>query len=329
MTGLSGAKVLIAGGSGFIGANLILRLLSEGCQVRATLHNRPAVVADPRIDYVTADLTFMEDCRRVAEGMDLVFMCAASTSGAAVIQSTPLIHVTPNVVMNAQLLEAAYFAKVKKFLFLSSNAAYPPTGDRPTKEEEMFDGEPYESYVGVGWMKRYTEILCRYYSESLNPSMSTVVIRPSNIYGAYDDFDPATSHVTAATIRKVVERHDPIEVWGTGDDIRDVIYIDDFVDAVVLAAEKLDAFDPLNVGLGVGYSLKEILQIILEVDGYTNAIITYDPTKPSTIPVRLIDTTKAEKVLGFKASISLPEGLRKTVEWYRESTSSPRTVARG
>lgn len=329
MTTLSGAKVLIAGGSGFIGANLIPRVFSEGCQVRATLHQRPAVIEDPRIDYVTADLTYMEDCQRVVEGMDFVFMCAASTSGAAVIQSTPLVHVTPNVVMNAQLLEAAYFAQVKKFLFLSSNAAYPPTGDRPVKEDEMFDGEPYKSYVGVGWMKRYTEILCQYYSESLNPSMSTVVIRPSNIYGPYDDFDPATSHVTAATIKKVVERHDPIEVWGTGDDIRDVIYIDDFVDAVVLATKKLDAYDPLNVGLGIGYSLKEILQTTLEVDGYTDANIKYDPTKPSTIPVRLIDTSRAEKTLGFKATTSLREGLRKTVEWYRESIKSPRPVVRG
>ena len=115
----------------------------------------------------------------------------------------------------------------------------------------------------------------------------------------------------------------------SGDDIRDVIYIDDFVDAVVLSIKELDAFDPLNIGFGVGYSLKEILQTALEVDGYTNANVTYDPTKPSTIPVRLIDTSKAEKTLGFKASTSLREGLRKTVEWYRESINSPKPVARG
>ncbi|MDP7201883.1 MAG: NAD-dependent epimerase/dehydratase family protein [Dehalococcoidia bacterium] len=316
---LSGARVLVAGGSGFIGTNLIARLLSEGCWVRATLHTRQAVIEDPAIEYLTADLTSMEDCRRVVDGVDYVFMCAASTSGAAVIQANPLVHVTPNVVMNAQLLEAAYLAKVKKFTWMSSNAAYPPTGDRPAKEEELFDGDPYDVYFGVAWMKRYTETLCRFYSQYLDPAMTTVVLRPSNIYGPHDDFDFATSHVTAAMIRKVVERHDPIEMWGTGDDIRDVIYIDDFIDAIMLAVEKTTTYDPVNVGLGQGYSLKEILKTIREVDGYTDVNIRYDPSKPSTVPMRPIDTTKAQAVLGFKATTSLRDGLRKTVEWYRES----------
>ena len=321
---IKGTKVLVAGGSGFVGVNLIFRLLSEGYRVRATLHSSPAVAEDTRVEYVTGDLTFMEDCVRAVEGIDYVFMCAASTSGAAVIRSNPLVHVTPNVVMNAQLLEAAYFAKVKKFVWLSSNAVYPPAGDRAVKESELLDGDPYESYMGVGWMKRYIEVLCRYYSESLNPTMTTVVIRPTNIYGPYDDFEPATSHATAATIRKVIERHDPIEVWGTGDDIRDVIYIDDFVDAAMLAAEKIDTYEPLNIGLGVGHSLKELLKVALEVDDYTNAAIQYDPSKPSTIPVRIVDISKAESVLGFKPTTGLREGLKKTIDWYRESVHLPR-----
>ncbi|MCH8244037.1 MAG: NAD-dependent epimerase/dehydratase family protein, partial [Planctomycetes bacterium] len=141
-TVIGGAKVLVAGGSGFVGVNLVLRLMSEGYRVRATLHKRPAVIQDPNVEYVAADLTLMEDCKRAVEGVDYVFMCAASTSGAAVIRANPLLHVTPNVVMNAQLLEAAYFAKVKKFLWLSSNAVYPPTGDRAVKEEELLDGDP-------------------------------------------------------------------------------------------------------------------------------------------------------------------------------------------
>jgi GDP-L-fucose synthase len=323
---MDGAKVLVAGGSGFVGANLILRLLAEGYRVRATLHKSPATIQDPRIEYVTGDLTHIEDCKLAVEGIDYIFMCAASTSGAAVIRSNPLIHVTPNVVMNAQLLEAAYFAKVKKFLWLSSNAVYPPAGDRPDKENELLDGDPYESYLGVGWMKRYIEVLCRYYSKSLNPTMITVVIRPTNIYGPYDDFEPATSHATAATIRKVIERHDPIEVWGTGDDIRDVIYIDDFVDAVMLAMEKINTYEPLNIGLGVGHSLKELLRVALEVDDYADAAISYDPSKPSTIPVRIVDISKAEAILGFKPTTSLREGLRKTIEWYRKSLNTPRPV---
>jgi GDP-L-fucose synthase len=313
----SGANVLVAGGAGFVGVNVIHRLLSLGANVRATIHRKEPVIVNDRIEYVRCDLTRMEDCKKVVADMDYVFLCAANTSGAAVIQSTPLVHVTPNIVMNSQMLEAAYFAKVKKFIWLSSNAAYPPSDDRPVKEEELFDGDPYEIYFGVAWMKRYTEILCRMYSEKLKNPMATVVLRPSNIYGPHDDFEFETSHVMAALIRRVVERHDPIEVWGTGDDVRDWIYIDDFIDALMLAVEKIESYNPINIGLGKGYSIKEAMQMILDVDGYNDAKIIFNPSKPSMIPIRLIDTTKAETVLGFKAKNGLREGIRKTIEWYR------------
>ena len=315
----SGAKVLVAGGAGFVGVNLINRLLSVGANVRATIHRKDPVIPDKRIEYVTCDLTRMEDCKRVVSDIDYVFMCAANTSGAAVMASTPLVQVTPNIVMNSQILEAAYFARVKKFVWPSSNAAYPLTGARPVREEEMFNGDPYETYFGVAWMKRYTEILCRLYSEKLKNPMITVVLRPSNIYGPHDDFEFETSHVMAALIRRVVERHDPIEVWGTGDDIRDWIYIDDFIDAVILATEKIDSYNPINIGLGKGHSIKQALQMIIEADGYTDARVTFNPSKPSMIPVRLIDTTKAETTLGFRTKTGLKEGIKKTIDWYREA----------
>lgn len=315
----NGARVLVTGGAGFIGANAVQRLLSSGAEVRATIHRKEPVIRDKRIEYIRCDLTRMEDCQKAVSGMDYVFMCAANTSGAAVIASTPLVHVTPNIVMNSQMLEVAYFARVKKFIWLSSNAAYPPSGDRPVKEEEMFAGEPYETYFGVAWMKRYTEILCRMYSEKLKNPMSTVVLRPSNIYGPYDDFDFATSHVMAALIRRVVERHDPFEVWGTGNDIRDWIYIDDFIDAMILAAEKINTYDPVNIGLGQGYSIKQALQIMLEVDGFSNANVKFNPSQPSMIPIRLIDITRAETTLGFKPKTGLREGIQKTIVWYRKT----------
>ena len=138
-----GKNVLVAGGAGFVGANLVLRMLALGANVRATLHRKDAVITDSRIEYIKTDLLVMEDCQKAVRDMDYVFLCAANTSGAAVIAATPLVHVTPNVIMNVQLLEAAYFARVKKFVFLSSNAAYPPTGERPVKEDEMFNGDPY------------------------------------------------------------------------------------------------------------------------------------------------------------------------------------------
>lgn len=314
-----GKNVVVAGGTGFVGANLVMRLLSLGANVRATLHKKGPVIKDSRIEYVKADLLAMDDCKKAVQDMDYVFMCAANTSGAAVIATTPLVHVTPNVIMNAQILEAAYFAKVNKFIFLSSNAAYPPSADRPVREEEMFDADPYDIYFGVAWMKRYTEILCRLYMEKLKNPMQTVVVRPSNIYGPYDDFDFATSHMMSATIRKVVERQNPIKVWGTGDDIRDLIYIDDFIDGLVLAAEKIDTFDPVNLAYGKGYSIKEILNICLDMEDFRSAVVEYDTTKPSMIPVRLVDTAKAESILGFKARTGIREGIGKTMAWYRKN----------
>lgn len=320
MSFLKNAKVLVTGGTGLVGVNLIKRLLPLGALIRATVHRKKPVIHDRRIEYVPCDLTQMRDCQNVVKGIDYLFHCAANTSGAAVMMETPLAHVTPNIVMNAQLLESAYLANVKKFLWIGSSTGYPPSGEKLVKEEEMFEGEPYEKYFLVGWMKRYTEILCRIYAEKLKDAMLTIVLRATNIYGEYDDFDPVTSHVLPALIRKVVERQNPIEVWGTGEDVRDLIYVDDFVDAMLLAIEKVTSYCPMNIGYGRGYRVKELLQMILEAEGYMNAKIIYNPAKPTMIPIRLVDTTKARHVLGFKAKTGIREGIHKTLKWYRKNT---------
>ena len=320
-TFLEGQSILVTGATGLVGSNLVQRLLKEGAKVRATLHQRPPVVADPWVEYVHADLTNAADCKRTAAGQRFVFMCAASTSGAAAVASTPMIHVTPNVLMNTLMLESAYEAGVEKFVWLSSTTGYPVSGERAVKEDEMFEGEPYEQYYFGGWMKRFSEALCRMYGEKLAKPMTTIVLRPTNIYGPNDDFDPATSHVTAAQVRKVAERQDPIEVWGTGDDVRDVIYVDDMIEAMVSAVEKIDSYTALNIGLGQAFSVKEILRNLLELAGYQDARVVYDSSKPSMIPIRLVDTTKAESVMGFKAQTSLRDGLKKTIEWYTQRQS--------
>ncbi len=311
-------KILVTGATGFVGANLIRRLLETGAQIRATRHLRPPVIEDDRVEYVSCDLTQNEDCRKVVEGIDYLFHCAASTSGAAVIQKTPLVHVTPNIVMNAQLMEAAYTARVKKFLWLSSSTGYPPTGDRPVREEEMLTGDPYDKYFSVGWMKRYTEVLCRMYAEKVHPPMTTLVLRPTNIYGEYDDFHFETSHVFAALVRRVVERHDPLEVWGTGDDVRDLIYVQDFVTAMLTAMERLDSYSAMNVGCGQGYSVKELLHMMCDVDGFKNARIVFDPDKPTMIPVRLVDISRAAQLINFAPQTEIKTGILKTMAWYKE-----------
>jgi GDP-L-fucose synthase len=319
----AGKRVLIAGGAGFLGTNLALKLGSLGARLRLTVHRKPLQVAFPGAEIVEADLRRPEDCGRAVEGMDVVFICSAQTSGAGIITTTPLVHVTPNVMINSLLLEAAYRARVQKVCFLSSGAAYPGTGARPVTEAEMFNGDPEEVYFPAGWMKRYAEILCRTYAEKISNPMQTVVIRPSNVYGPYDKFDFAVSHVTAALVRRVAERQTPLEVWGTGEDIRDLIYVDDFVDGTLAAVATDLPFLAVNICAGRGYAVRQTLETLLEVDAFQDARVTFDASKPSTVPVRLMDNGLARSLLGFEAKVSLADGLKRTLAWYRNNPFRP------
>mgnify|MGYP003611939857 FL=1 len=319
----AGKKVLITGGAGFLGTNLALKLTALGARLRLTMHRKPLQAAFPDAEIVQADLRRPEDCARVVEGMDVVFICSAQTSGAGVIRTTPLVHVTPNVLINSLLLEAAYQAQVKKVCFISSGAAYPGTGARPVTEAEMFNCDPEEVYFPAGWMKRYAEILCRTYAEKIANPMPTVVIRPSNVFGPYDKFDFAVSHVTAALVRRVAERQTPLQVWGTGEDIRDLIYIDDFVEGTLAAVATDLPFLAINICAGQGYAVRQVLETLLDVDGFSDARVTFDASKPSTVPVRLMDNGLARSLLGFEAKLSLAEGLRRTLDWYRNDPASP------
>ena len=311
------ARVLVTGGAGFIGASLVARLAADGARVRASVHRREPAPPVEGVEYVGADLTDADACRRVCDGVDFVFMCAANTQGAAVMVETPLAHVTPNVVMNTRMLEASHAAGVKKFVFLSSGAAYPDTGNRPATESDMFAAEPADVYYAVAWMKRYAEILCRTYAEHLRAPMACLVARPSNVYGPGDKFDPKTSHVTASLVRRVAERENPMVVWGSGEDIRDVIYIDDFIDGLLAAAERPEPFLAINICSGQGHSVKQILQAAMDVDGFADAELRYDASKPSTAPVKLLDGALARELIGFQPKVDLAEGLRRTIDWYR------------
>lgn len=312
---LSKLNILVTGGAGFVGTNLLKRLVEMNCRPRATIHNTPPQFVDQNIDYITCDLMDKKDCDKVMSGIDIVFICSANTSGAVVIENTPLAHVTPNVIMNTLLLDAAYQSGVKKVLFISSNTVYPLT-DYAVSENDV-TGEFFHKYFCVAWMKLFSETLCQMYATKIKRTMKTVVIRPGNLYGEYDDFDWETAHVIPALVRKVVERQNPICVWGDGSEIKDLLYVDDFIDGLLLAIEKLDSYDPINIAAGNSVSVKDLINVIAEQDCYADCDIQFDPSKPTMIPKRLINIDKARKVLGFEPKTPLSIGIKNTIEWYR------------
>ncbi len=313
-----GKKILVAGAAGFLGTNVLKELLKSGAKIRAVVHKKKLQIPKGRINVVKADLTLSKDCARVCKGMDYVIMTAASTAGAGVMAVNPLALVTPNAVMNTLMLEAAYKAGVEKFVFISSNAVYPPF-DYPVKEEEMMSAPPFEKYYPISWMKRFGEILCETYMTKIKKPMTTIVLRPANMYGPYDDFEWETSHMVPALIRKVIERMDPLEVWGDGTEIKDLIYVEDFVQGLMLALTKIKSYQPLNIGTGIPVSVKDVLHIAIDADGYSDAKISYNTSKPTMIGKRMLDVSKAKQFIGFKSTTSLRDGIAKTISWYQKT----------
>ncbi len=311
--------LLVAGATGQMGT-VILKGFSNvpGVNIKAVYHKRQPTVFADNINYVQADLRNPEDCRNVTKDIDIVFMFAGRLLTAPVIAKNPVSPVTEMMIANAQMLEAAYFAGVKKFLWLSSSTGYPLI-ERVLKEENMFDGDPPDVYFPFGWMSRYTEVLCRMYATKLRNPMVIAVLRPTTIYSEYEDFHFESSHVLPALVRRVVERDRPIKVWGTGENARDLIYAGDVLDACLIALEKVTTFDVFNIGFGKQYSINELLEMILEIDNYQDAEIVYDTSKPETVKKTYIDLTKSQKVLGFKAKTPIREGISRMIESYRRN----------
>lgn len=314
---LAGKKVFVAGGrTGFIGTNLARELLKRGAIVSAhSLHPKKPGNFDSgtlNLKEVTGDLSRKAELER---GTEVVFHCAAHTSGAHEMVHNPVAQITENVFMNSLLLDAAAKAKVKKFVFISSSAIYPES-DVPLSEDKGFEGEPPKNYFGPAWMKRYTEKLAEFYFRTFG--MEILIIRPSNVYGPYSSFDLERSHVLPALIRKFVERQDPLEVWGLPGVVRDFIYADDFVRGVLLAFEKSSGYDVYNIAAGELQTIGEAVNLIKELTGYGGKVV-YNSSKPMTIRQRKIDVSRARKMLGFKAEIPFREGLRRTIEWYKST----------
>jgi GDP-L-fucose synthase len=313
-------KVLVAGGTGLIGSHLIQELLKQGAKVRSTRHKKLPLICDERVEYVQCDLTNREDCSAVVKDTDFVFLCAANTTGAAAMASNPMVQVTDNLSIYSKMLEAACLARVDRFLLVSSTTAYPAV-QYPVKEDEAFTGEPHESYLGVGWMNRYIEKLAQFYYQRYG--LKIAIARPTNAYGPYDKFDFATSHVLPALIRRAVQKENPFEVWGDGTAVRDFIYVTDLVNGLLAALEHCPNCDAINIGSGEAVSIKDAVEVTLKLTGHADAKVVYDASKPTTIPVRLVDLTKAKTLLNFQPQVSFEEGMRRTIEWYRQTVNLP------
>jgi GDP-L-fucose synthase len=313
---LKDKRILITGGSGLVGQNLTNKLVADGyTNIRVHLHTRQPRVKHDIAEYVSGNLMTYEDCLAVTKDVDIVVHAAASTSNAVDTVQDPLAHVTPNVAMNNFLIDGAYRNKVSKYIFISSNTVYPPKGDEPVVETDFLFDEPYPVYFPVGWMKRYAEVQCELYAKYLPNPMTTVVIRPANLFGPHDKYDFAKCHVTPATIRKVADNLNPIPVWGDGTELRDLLFIDDFIQALQLVIEKQETYNVFNVGCNDVYSVNDVLAIMKRLVNNTNPI-EYVKGKPSMIPTRRINSNKIKDVLGWEATTPLEEGLLKAYNWY-------------
>ncbi|MDF2577443.1 MAG: GDP-L-fucose synthetase [Chlamydiales bacterium] len=308
-------KILVTGGSGFIGSNFIKSLLLQGAYVRTSFHQRPVAIKHERLEIVTADLTCLDDCLRITEGMQYV-VHAGGAVAAVCVGKTALMHVINlNLTLFSNMLEAAWEKQVERFLVFGSSTGYPAT-DHPVQEDELWSAPPHPSYFGYGWMRRYMEKLAEFVASKSN--MKIAIVRPTAVYGPGDDFDLATCHVIPALIRKAIDRVDPFEVWGTGEEIRDLLYVDDFIRGSLLALEKHVICDPINIGYGEGTSIRSVLQLILKATQYTEAKVIFNSDRPVAIPKRIVSIEKAKSLLNFFPQINLEQGLAATVNSYKQ-----------
>lgn len=308
-------KILVCGVTGFIGRNVAEKLAENPSYQVYGVYHKKAPFTHPKIIMLSADLTRKEDVERVVEDKDVIIQMAATTSGAKDILSKPFTHVTDNVVMSSLIFRAAYEKGVKHIVFPSCTIMY-SSSDTPLKETD-FDAnrEINKNYFGAGWTKVYLEKMAEFFSR-LGTTKYTV-FRHSNVYGPHDKYDLEKSHVFGATITKVMTAQDKVTVWGTGEEERDLLYVSDLVDAIILSLEKqTTSFELMNIGYGSSIAVHALVKKIVSESGKP-LTIEYDSTKPTIKTKLCLDCTKAKILLGWQPKYSLDEGIRKTFEWYR------------
>ncbi len=296
-------KVLVTGGGGFLGSHVVERLRTAGHEV----------VVPRRAD---VDLTHWDDAERLfAETRpELVYHLAAEVGGIGANQANPGRYWLANLLMGAYVLELSRLHGVGKVVVAGTVCAYPKFTPTPFREDDLWNGYPEETNAPYGVAKKSVLVGGQAYRDQYG--LNTVFLLPANLYGPRDNFDLETSHVIPALIRKMLEGTDEVVLWGDGSPTREFLYVDDAATAFLLAAERYDGADPVNVGTGVEISIRELAETIADVTGFTGEIV-WDENRPNGQPRRRLETTRAEELFGFRAQTSLRDGLQRTVDWYR------------
>jgi GDP-L-fucose synthase len=305
---LTQGKILVTGGNGFLGSKVVESLVAHGAP-------RENISTPHSADF---DLRVWGDCIKAVAGQDVIIHLAAVVGGIGANREHPGKFFYENLMMGVQLMEAARLAGVEKFVAIGTVCAYPKFTPVPFKEDDLWLGYPEETNAPYGLAKKMLLVQAQAYRQEYG--FNAIYLLPVNLYGPADNFDPASSHVIPALIKKVYDAKKAnapfIEAWGTGSASREFLYVDDAAEGIVLAAEKYDGAQPVNLGAGMEITIKDLTETICRLMDYKGEI-HWDATKPDGQPRRMLDVSRAEKEFGFRAKVSFEEGLKQTIEWYK------------
>ncbi len=264
------------------------------------------------------DLRQKASCEKVVQGQEIVIHLAAKVGGIGFNREKPGELFYDNILMGTELMEASRLAGVKKFIGIATTCAYPKFTPVPFKESDLWNGYPEETNAAYGLAKKMLLIQANAYRDQYG--FNAITLFPVNLYGPGDNFDPSSSHVIPALIRKIIfaerNKENFIEVWGTGKATREFLYVEDAAEGIILALEKYDKPEPVNIGAGKEIAIADLVKLLCELLDFDGEI-KWDTTKPDGQPRRLLDVSRAPKEFGFTAKTCFKDGLRKTIEWYK------------
>ncbi len=308
-------NILVTGGTGLIGRPLVEMLLVAGARVRVASLDDPSR-APAGVDFKRVNLMQFNNCLDVCKGMDYVFHLAGIKGSPAMTAKKPASFFVPTLTFNTNMMEAARQCGVKRYLYTSSVGVYAPA--EVFYEDDVWKTVPSEYDKFAGWAKRMGELQAEAYKIEYGWDQ-VVIVRPSNVYGPFDNFDPNNAMVIPSLIRRAVDGENPFVVWGDGSPIRDFIFSEDVAQGMILAMEKMPP-QPINLGSGQGVRIKDLVEIITD-QMKTKPTVVWDTSKPTGDKKRLADISRA-KSIGFKPRVSLEEGIKRTIEWFHDNSNT-------